>query len=81
MEDPAIFNPHTSERKFERMDAQGSELELYNTSDYAAQVRKPANTLFRSGGKKFRNAGRANRALVAQDPPRNTFRAPNHGCE
>jgi len=43
--------------------------------------RKPANMSFRAGGKKFRYVGRAIRALVAQHPPRNTLREPNHGFE
>src|SRR5215471_11968177 len=46
-----------------------------------AQVRNPAKTSFRSGGKKFRYFGRAIRALVAKQPPRSTLRVPNHGCE
>ncbi len=37
---------------------------------HKAQVRKPANTSFRSGVKKLRSEGRAMRALVAQQPPR-----------
>jgi hypothetical protein len=36
---------------------------------------------FRPGGKKFRYVGRAIRSLVAQHPPRNTLREPNHGFE
>jgi hypothetical protein len=48
---------------------------------YGTQVRKPAIMSFRSGVKKFRYAGRAMRALVAQPPPRSTLRVLNHDCE